>query len=139
MSSRAFFQMPLPAVTYCPELNRTLLIQHVECRLREQCDGLNNSQILTNINALKSGCQICKNMEAELQQIENEYNRELIREDLANNTYIDYLRNFLDSSIINQQSFCLSNREDLRIVENLLLQGFCYTINGLKGIFDEKT
>lgn len=82
---------------------------------------------------------MCKNMEAELQQIENEYNWELIREDLANNTYIDYLRNFLDSSIINQQSFCLSNREDLRIVENLLLQGFCYTINGLKGIFDEKT
>lgn len=126
-------------MTYCPELNKTLLMQHVQCRLQGRCDGLNSLQIATNINAIKAGCQNCKFMDEELEQIESKYKRELVQDDYINNTYIEYLKNFLDSSLIDQQSFCMSGGEKLQLRESLAYWGgFCYTINSRELIFDEE-
>lgn len=125
-------------MTYCPDLNRTLLEQHAECRLYGNCEGLNISQVSININAVKAGCSTCPSMEEKLEQIEENFKWELILEDSTNNSYIDYLKNFLDLSLIHQQSFCLSGQKRLRVQETLALGGgFCYTINGDEEIFNE--
>lgn len=117
----------------------TLLKQRVECRLRGQCDGLNSSQIKTNINALKVGCEVCPYMFAELEEIEKNYEFEMIFEDFKNYTYIDYLKDFFDLSLIHQQSFCMSGQKEVRLVESLAFWGgFCYTI-GQGQIFEQKT
>lgn len=73
-------------------------------------------------------------------EIEEEFDWELILEDFSNRTYIDYLRNFLDSSLTEQQSFCMSGQKNLELRESLAIEGgFCYTIGQEEGIFDEKT
>lgn len=132
--------MPFPAVTFCPELNKTLIQQQVDCRLLGYCDGLTNSQISTNINAVSAACSTCAQMKQELEQIEEDYQWELVLEDSANNTYIEYLKNFLDASLISQQSFCLSGRKDLQLQEGVATgSGFCYTVNGQERMFNEKT
>lgn len=132
-------QIPFPAVIYCPELNKTLIKQHVECLLREQCDGLNSSQISKNFNAIKAGCKVCRHMGSELFEVEHYYNWRLVTADLRKNTYIGYLKNFVDASLIERQSFCMSDRKNLQIRESLgLWSGFCYTI-GQDHIFHEKT
>lgn len=134
-----FFQIPFPAVTYCPELNKRLLEQLVECRLEARCDNLTSSQISTNVNALKAGCFVCNGMYLIQESIEKKIRRELLLSDFRNNTYNDYLRTFLDPSWIERQSFCMSGLEKLELVETLALDGnLCYTINGLKGVFKEK-
>lgn len=127
-------------MTYCPELNKTVLKQIVECRLRGYCDGLNGTQVSTNINALKIGCQVCSLMYQEKMEIETKYRWEMIQEDSRNNTYIEYLKNFLNPSLIDQQSFCMSGQGDLKLRESLKeVSGFCYTINQPEGIYNEKT
>lgn len=131
-------QIPFPAVIYCPELNKTLIEQHFQCRLRGQCDGLNSSQIKVNLNAVRAGCKACTYMDAEIDEIENVFEWELIRDDSRNNTYIEYLKHFFDASLIDQQSFCMSGRTDLQLRESIVhLGGFCYTINEQERIFDE--
>lgn len=75
----------------------------------------------------------------ELDEIETNYENELILEDFTNRTYIEYLKNFFDLSVINQQSFCMTGQKDLQLRESLALWGgFCYTI-GQEDIFDENT
>lgn len=92
-----------------------------------------------NINAVKAACQTCKFMDATLEQIENKYKRQLVQEDFTNNTYIGYLKNFLDSSFIDQQSFCMSGGEKLQLRESLTYWGgFCYTVNGHENFYNEK-
>lgn len=136
-AKRNFLQIPFPAVTFCPDLNTTLLKQHVECRLRGHCNDLNSSQVSININALRTGCTFCSHMYVERAEIEEAFEWELIRDDAQNNTYIDYLKNFWDSSLMNQQSFCMSGRKNLVLRETLIADGgFCYIINE-KEMFNE--
>lgn len=109
-------QIPFPAVTYCPELNRKLIEQLSKCRLRGLCDNLNNSQIATNINALKAGFSVCNAMFFMQLEIEKKFAREILLNDFRNNTYIDYLKTFLDPSWIDRQAFvCLVKK-----ISNLL-------------------
>lgn len=91
-----------------------------------------------NINALRIGCHVCSEMFQELIKIEKNYAWGLIVQDARNNTYIDYLKNFWDPSLLEQQSFCMSGRSDLELRESLThLTGFCYAINGQEKIFNE--
>lgn len=77
-------------------------------------------------------------MNAELKEIYREFAWELIREDFRNRTYIDYLEAFLDTSLIDQQSFCMSDHTELQLRKGLSSgNGICYTINGQEGLFDE--
>lgn len=113
-------------------------MQHVACRLHGHCDGLDSSQVSVNINAVKAACQVCEIMWQDMVRIELKYEWELIREDFRNRTYIEYLKNFLNTSLITQQSFCMSGRANLSLREGLAFGGaLCYTVNGEEGIYDE--
>lgn len=75
-----------------------------------------------------------------LEEIESKYDWELNHDDWINNTYIDYLKSFFDSTMIEQQTFCLSGQKKLTLRENLADdEGLCYTITNQEGIFNKKT
>lgn len=115
-------------------------MQHIECRLNGNCDGLNSSQIALNINAVRTASGVCSFMDYYFSRIGDLFEYELIREDWTNRTYIEYFKNFLDPTLINLQSICLSGHKNIKLRESLASSGggFCFTINDRDSIFNEK-
>lgn len=126
-------------MTYCPELNKELLGQLIACRILGNCVGL-GSLVSTNINTIKAGCEICHSMFEVRQQIDRIFGEEIYLSDFRNNTYNDYLKVLLNPMWVDSQSFCMSGKQRIKLTESLANWGsLCYTINGLKGMFNEET
>lgn len=54
--------------------------------------------------------------------------------------YNDYLKVLLNPMWVDSQSFCMSGKQRIKLTESLANWGsLCYTINGLKGMFNEET
>lgn len=100
---------------------------------------MNNSKVPINMNALRAGCSMCSAMGSYVENIERDYEGELIVTDFKENTYTDYLRTFLDSSWIQRQSFCMSGQFEVELRETLApFTGLCFTLNP-DDIFDSRT
>lgn len=82
---------------------------------------------------------MCTAMSHMVAQIERSYEAELIVTDLKENTYKNYLRNFLDPSWLDRQSFCMNGQSEVKLHETLARQtGLCVTLNS-EDIFDAQT
>lgn len=116
-----------------------LLNRPIDCLLENECDGLNRSEVLSQIQTLKAGCLACQSMK-DLTKLEDVFQLELLLTDFRNKTYIDYLRNFVDPAWNGQHSFCMVGRKDLRLQENHAWHGgLCFTLNFPEEDFFEKT
>lgn len=136
---RFCFQIPFPAVSYCPDLNRTTLTKHADCLLRGTCDGLNLSHNSSKLVALKTGLETCFRIGIDIVTLENKYKKELILNDWKENTYNDHLKTFLDPTWIDRQSFCMAGRPEIELRETLAeYSGLCFTLNPAERIFDER-
>lgn len=126
-------------MSYCPELNFTLLKQHVKCRIHGICDGLTASQLAMNINALRAASSVCAWTWDDRKDIERKYQWELILKDSTNDTHLNYFKNFLDLPSLDQQSFCMSGQPNLQYEETLrFFAGLCFMFHGQKDFYNEK-
>lgn len=132
-----FFQIPFPAVTFCPDFDRSLLDRPIDCLLKNKCEGVNRSDVLSEIHSLKAGCLACRS-ESDLAALENTFQLELLLTDYRNKTYIDYFQNFMDPAWSEQNSFCYEGRGEVKLQENLAWHNaLCFTFNFPKEYFYE--
>lgn len=90
------------------------------------------------MNALKAGCVIC-DYSIGLMHIESMHEEEMVITDFKENTYKDYLRNFLNPSWLDRQSFCMNGQSKVKLHETLAEPtGLCVTLN-FEDIFDHLT
>lgn len=116
-----------------------LLNRPLDCLLKDDCDGLNRSAVLSEIQSLKAGCLTCFTSE-ELTKLEDNFQLELLLTDYRNKTYIDYLRKFFNPAWSDRDSFCMVGRDDIQLQEGLAwLGGLCFTMNFPGKDFFEKT
>lgn len=133
------FQVPFPSVTFCPDFDRALLDRPIDCLLKDKCDGLNHSDVLSQIQSLKAGSWACQRF-MDLKMLENDFPLELLLTDYRNKTLIDHLQKFLDPAWSEQNSFCMEGRDDLQLQESLAwIGGLCFTLNFPTEDFYEKT
>lgn len=134
-----FFQIPFPAVTFCPDFDRALLDRPIDCLLKNKCEGLIRSEVLSEIHALKAGCLACRS-QSDLAELESTFQLELLLSDYRNKTYIDYFHKFFDPAWSEQNSFCFNGQNDVHLQENLAWNSaLCFTFNFPKeDLYEEK-
>lgn len=131
-------QVPFPAISFCPDLDRQLLNQYVQCLgYAKICNNIERQSLMTILPTIHATIRICESYN--IRWIENDFMNELLRSDNKNMSFTDHLEYFLKTKWTEENSFCTDDGTNFESTEVYAgYSGLCFILNAKEKIYSQR-